>query len=190
MVQIVTWNDYGESHYIGPIVDSGVPQDPSAGADARPYVDGMPHDHWLDLLPYYIERFKSNGDEPAIGTEKLQYWYRLSPADAGNAQGVTGGNGPTYDPSAVVQDHVFFTALLNATATVSVQIGDNAPTTFQADTTGVNHFSQPFNGQTGDVTFSIVRDGQAVLTGTGAAISATPQDGVTNFNAWVGGVSA
>jgi glucan endo-1,3-alpha-glucosidase len=190
MVQIVTWNDYGESHYIGPIVDSGIPQDPAAGADARPYVDGMPHDHWLDLLPYYIERYKSNGDDTPVTTEKLQYWYRLSPAAAGSADGVTGSNGPTFDPATVVQDKVFFTALVNASATIAVQIGDNAPTYFEAEDIGVNHFSQPFNGQTGNVTFSIERDGQTVLTGTGEEILATPSDGITNFNAWVGGVSA
>jgi glucan endo-1,3-alpha-glucosidase len=189
IVQIVTWNDYGESNYIGPIVDSGVPQDTAGRADARPYVDGMPHDSWRDLLPYYIARFKNNGAAPPVTTEKLQYWYRLTPSAAGSADGVTGGNGPTYDPNTVVQDKVFFTALVNAPSTISVQIGGNPATKFQATEAGVNHFSQDFNGQTGQVTFSIERNGETMLSGTGEAISSAPSDGVTNFNAWVGGVS-
>jgi glucan endo-1,3-alpha-glucosidase len=189
MVQIVTWNDYGESHYIGPVVPSGIPQDVAGNADARPYVDGMPHDNWRDLLPYYIASFKGNNTVPAGASEKLQYWYRLTPASAGSTDGVTGGNGPTYPPAEVVQDNVFVTALVNEPATISVQIGNNAPTQFQATTAGINHFSQPFNGQTGNVTFSIERDGQVVLTGTGEAISAQPSSGIANFNAWVGGAS-
>jgi glucan endo-1,3-alpha-glucosidase len=189
MVQIVTWNDYGESHYIGPIVASGIPQDAAGNADARPYVNGMPHDHWRDLLPYYIASFKSGGTVPAVTNEKLQYWYRLTPAAAGSSGSVTGGNGPTFPPAEVVQDNIFFTALVNAPATVSVQIGSNAPTQFQATSAGINHFSQPFNGQTGNVTLSIQRNGQLVLMGTGEAIQAQPSGGSSNFNAWVGGAS-
>jgi glucan endo-1,3-alpha-glucosidase len=190
MVQIVTWNDYGESHYIGPIVESGIPQNPAGNADARPYVEGMPHDHWRDLLPEYIAQFKSNNPSSKVGTEKLQYWYRLSPAKAGSADGVTGGNGPTVDPTTVVQDKVFFTALVNSPSTVYVQVGNGPRTQFTAANTGINHFSQPFNGQTGNVSFSIVRNGNTVLSGTGAAITNSPSNGITNFNAWVGGVSA
>jgi glucan endo-1,3-alpha-glucosidase len=189
MVQIVTWNDYGESHYIGPIVDSGIPQDVAGNADARPYVNGMPHDNWRDLLPYYIARFKGNSSGLTVTNEKLQYWYRLTPGAAGNPNGVTGGNGPTYPPAEVVQDHVFVTALVNAPATIWVQIGSNTPTPFSAPSAGVHHFSQPFNGQTGNVGFNIQRNGQIMLVGMGEAITAQPASGITNFNAWVGGVS-
>jgi glucan endo-1,3-alpha-glucosidase len=189
LVQIVTWNDYGESHYIGPIVDQGVPQ--STGADARTYVDGMPHYSWRDLLPYYIARFKNNGTEPAIPTEKIQYWYRLTPAAAGRTDGVTGSNGPIFDPNTVVQDKVFITALTAAPANVSVQIGSNAPTYLNAPVAGANHFAVPFNGQTGVVTLKLICDGQVVVEGTGEAIQQSPGgDGATNYNAWVGGASA
>jgi glucan endo-1,3-alpha-glucosidase len=190
MVQIVTWNDYGESHYVGPIVDSGIPQDETVNADARPYVEGMPHDDWRNLLPYYISRFKNNGIEPLVTNETVQYWYRLTSATAGSYDGVTGGNGPTYDPAAVMQDKVFFTALVNAPSTISLQIGDYTPSKFEIARAGINHFSQLFNGQTGNVTLSVERDGQRVLDNTGAAILPKPTNGITNFNAWVGGVSA
>jgi glucan endo-1,3-alpha-glucosidase len=189
MVQIVTWNDYGESHYIGPIYDPGVPNMPNA--NAHPYIDGMPHEHWQDLLPYYIARLKSPDVAPPIPKEMLQYWYRLTPAAAGRADGVTGSNGPTFDPNTIVQDKVFVTALVNAPANISVQIMNNTAMTFWAASAGANHFSQPFNGQTGPVTFSIVRNGQIVVSGTGEAIQASPGgDGATNYNAWVGGASA
>jgi len=193
IVQIVSWNDYAESHYIGPIFEAGVPD--GSDTNAHPYVDGMAHDNWLDLLPHYIGRFKAGGDVPQVETEKLQYWYRLTPAAAGSSDGVTGGpctDGSTkcYDPNTIVQDKVFVTALVNAPATVSIQIGNNSPKTFQATSAGANHFSQPFNGQTGNVTFQIVRNKKVSVEGTGEAILASPQDGVTNYNAWVGGASA
>jgi glucan endo-1,3-alpha-glucosidase len=191
LVQIVTWNDYGESHYIGPIFDPAVPQ--GAGTDAKAYVDGMPHDSWRDLLPYYIAKYKT-GAEPPVEKEMLQYWYRLTPADAGNPDGVTGAN-PQYQatlpPSEVVQDKIFVTALTTAPANVTVQVGNNAPTILSADGKGANHFSVPFNGQTGNVTIKIVSGGETIVEGTGEAIMAQPGgDGATNFNAWVGSASA
>ncbi|KAL8709183.1 MAG: hypothetical protein Q9220_006063 [cf. Caloplaca sp. 1 TL-2023] len=184
-VEIITWNDYGESHYIGPTVsDSGIP------AEAHRYVDNMPHDHWRNLLPYYIAAYKSGGQAPPITAEKLQMWYRLSPAAAGSSEG-TVGNAP-WQPSiaanAVVQDRVFFTALVKGAATVKVQIGGNAANTFSVSSAGVYHNSVPFNGRTGVVKVTITRNGQVVVPAvTGQAIAANPPDGKTNYNAWVGG---
>ncbi|KAH7049138.1 putative glucan endo-1,3-alpha-glucosidase agn1 precursor [Macrophomina phaseolina] len=190
-VEIVTWNDYGESHYIGPIWEAGIPQDASANADARWYVEGYGHQHWRDLLPYYIARYK-NGSPPAVTQEKLTWWYRLSPKAAGTTQ-VTGNDcsyQPCLDPNAIVQDEIFFTALISdpANTNIVVQVGDNTPVSHPATAVGINHFSQPFNGQYGNVTFSIVRNGRGVLSGTGYAITAQPPNGKRNYNAYVGGV--
>ncbi|SLM37963.1 alpha--glucanase [Lasallia pustulata] len=48
LVEIISWNDYGESHYIGPIRSPGIP------SGAARYVDNMPHDDWRAFLPFYI----------------------------------------------------------------------------------------------------------------------------------------
>ena len=190
-VQIVTWNDFGESHYVGPIWNQGIPNQPNA--NAHRYVDGMPHDGWRALLPHYIATYKNGGTEPAVTTEKLQYWYRLSPGAAGNTNGVV-CNAPwqtTFPPSTCIQDKVFFTALIKSLpATVTIQIGSNSPTNFQATKVGLNHFSQPFNGQTGQVIVKIVRNGATSVQGTGTAIIPQPANGIANYNAWVGSASA
>ncbi|KAL9597636.1 MAG: hypothetical protein Q9219_005019 [cf. Caloplaca sp. 3 TL-2023] len=180
-VEIITWNDYGESHYIGPITAaSGIPD------GAHKYIDNMPHDHWRDLLPYYIEAYKSGGS-PAVTADTVQVWYRLSPAAAGS-NGGTVGNAPWEPPAdanSVVQDTVFFTALVREPSTVSVQIGSNQADTFQASSSGLFHASTPFNGRTGEVTVTITRNGQAVIAAIrGAAIVASPPNGLTNYNAW------
>ncbi|KAL8803053.1 MAG: hypothetical protein Q9182_003423 [Xanthomendoza sp. 2 TL-2023] len=180
---IVTWNDYGESHYIGPITaSSGIPN------GAHRYVDNMPHDHWRDLLPYYIQAYKS-GNAPAVSSDRVQIWYRLSPAAAGS-NGGTVGNAPWEPPipaNAVVQDKVFFTALVRSPSVLTVQIGNNNADTFQLTSSGVFHSSTPFNGRIGQVKVTVSRNGQGVVTATGAAITASPADGLTNYNAWVGG---
>ncbi|KAI4212429.1 MAG: hypothetical protein LQ351_004861 [Letrouitia transgressa] len=182
-VEILTWNDYGESHYIGPIKDQGVP------SGAHKYVDNMPHDHWRDLLPYYIAAYK-NGQAPTITEDKSHIWFRLTPAAAGN-NGGTSGNAPYQpyvDPNVVVQDQVFFTALLRDSADVFVYIGDSSADTFHQDGAGVLHGSVPFNGRTGKVRLDILRNGESVLSIVSEVeIAASPANGLTNYNAWVGG---
>lgn len=194
LVEIVTWNDFGESHYIGPIISVGIPSGTNANAHA--YVDNMPHDHWRDLLPYYIAQYKK---QPyTISEEMVHMWYRLTPGAAGSTGGVTGNNCPSpinvfgyqqcVDPNAIAQDKVFFSALVaQLPATVTMQIGNNAITSFSATTVGVNHFNRAFNGETGAVTVALVRNGITVASSTGTAILASPPGGQTNYNAWVGG---
>ncbi|KAL8828804.1 MAG: hypothetical protein Q9170_006442, partial [Blastenia crenularia] len=146
-VEILTWNDFGESHYIGPIMNaSGIPE------GAHRYVNNMPHDHWRDVLPYYINAFKT-GQALNVTKEKVQVWYRLSPKAAGS-DGGTVGNAPWQPPAAataVVQDKVFFTALVKEPSTVSVQIGSSQAETFHVSEAGMFHASTPFKGRTGEV---------------------------------------
>jgi hypothetical protein len=181
-VEIVTWNDFGEAHYIGPIHSSS-----EIPTGSGVYVEGMPHDGWRALLPYYIALYKGNFYDVFI--DQMQYWYRLAPAAGGSTCGVEGNAQwqTEMSPNNIVQDEVFFTALLSSEATVTVQIGNNAAVSYYG-TQGLNHWSQAFNGQTGNVTFSIVRNGKAVKTGTGPAITANTilSDGCSNYNAWVG----
>ncbi|KAG9238610.1 putative glucan endo-1,3-alpha-glucosidase agn1 [Amylocarpus encephaloides] len=182
-VQIVTSNDYGEAHYIGPppLATSEVPQ------NSQQYVDGHAHDSWRNFLPYYIASYK--GESFTISKDQLQYWYRTTPkAGSGNTCNVK-GNSPSagqsvVDVNTIVEDGVFLSALLMDDSDVRVQIGGGSVTTFQGKK-GINHWSVPFNGQTGAPVFKVVRSG---VTGTGAVIKAktTLASGCTNYNAWVG----
>lgn len=51
---IVTWNDYGESHYISDIVSKV-----DLGTQAPLYVNGFEHSKWRDVAQYYISWFKT-----------------------------------------------------------------------------------------------------------------------------------
>ncbi|PAV24278.1 glycoside hydrolase family 71 [Pyrrhoderma noxium] len=50
IVQILSWNDYGESHYIGPIK--------GAQPNSEDWVDGFSHLSWLDLCSHFMKLFK------------------------------------------------------------------------------------------------------------------------------------
>lgn len=183
-VEVVTWNDWGEATYIGPFYsDEEVP------TGSLEYVENMPHESFRDFLPYYIATFKGNTFD--ISRDQMQYWYRLAPAAGGSECSVEGNDvddGQTeVDPNTIVQDKVFFSALLMSAATVTVQIGDNTAVSYDG-AAGINHWNQDFDSQTGAVTFSIIRDGATVNSSTGAEITSTTSlsDGCTNYNTWVG----
>ena len=180
----MSWNDYGTSSYIGPVhSNSEVP------AGSLTYVEGMPHDSWRDFLPYYIAKYK--GTAFTIAKDQMQYWYHTSPTAGGSTCGVVGNNADRnqteISPNAIVEDGIFFSALLTAPAQVGVKIG-NYPVAWYSGTAGINHWSRPFKCQTGVPTFSVVRYGEVVGSGTGVAITAntTLSNGCTNYNAWVG----
>ena len=185
--QIITWNDYGESHYVGPLYEAGIPQ------GASWYVSNNPHDAWRTLLPYYIDAYKSGNSSTTnttINADKITYWYRPNPSNSGSSGGTTGnavsqGQQP-LDPSLVSQDKIFVTVLVRLPSVVTVQVGDGSTATLRATHAGINHFSVPFDGQTGKVNFAIRRQGRTVASASGPAITNTCDNGMVNWNAVVG----
>ena len=67
MVEIITWNDYGESHYIGPIKGSQ--------PNSQEWVDGFDHTAWLDLTKYFTKAYKGNGTIE-VDQDKIYVWAR------------------------------------------------------------------------------------------------------------------
>jgi hypothetical protein len=191
MVEIISWNDYGESHYIGPLHDSEFGLFTSGGAPFN-YVAGMPHDGWRQFLPYVISQYKTGS--ATISQEGLTAWYRVNPNNACNTGGTTGndaGHGQTVmAPTAIAQDKVFYSALLSSSASVTVSIGGVAQTGSWAHTpnggSGIYHGSVPMNGHTGPVVITISRNGNTISQINGASITTSCTNGIQNWNAWVG----
>ena len=150
----------------------------------------MPHDSWRDLLPYYIAAYKSaNTTLPVIDHVQIVYSHKPNPSTSGSTGG-TAGNAPWQPPASPTQvslDAISLSVLVKAPADVTVQIGSNPVRTLRAQTAGVNHFSVPFNGETGAVTYSVSRDGRLILRKTGNEISNECREGNVNWNAIVGG---
>lgn len=187
-VRIVTWNDFGESHYIGPLPKpSDVTKEIPTGSAI--YDHNCPHDSWRTFLPYYIATYK--GLPFDITYDQMQYWYHTSYVAGGSNCGVVGNN-PSYqpelNPNVVVEDGIFFSALLTAEADITVQIGDGPIYTYSG-VAGHNHWSKPFDGQTGVPEFCVVRNCITVQCSADTpeiTMNTTLSDGCTNYNAWVG----
>ncbi|MCJ1287876.1 hypothetical protein MMC26_007228 [Xylographa opegraphella] len=186
IVEILTWNDYGESHYIGPLHTENFPP----GSEL--YATDKPHDAWRDLLPYYIAAYKNgNSSSIPVTEEKIIWAHKTNPAGSGSAAG-TVGNQPgqtTYSPGQLNLDAINLDVIVQEPSQVTVQIGDNAPSVWQANVAGPNHFLIYWNGQTGTITYKVSRNGQTVLSATGATITSDCADGRVNWNAEVGSSS-
>ncbi|KAH8421671.1 Glycoside hydrolase [Colletotrichum scovillei] len=191
-VEIISWNDYGESHYIGPIKSKALGA-MRTGRAPIDFVADMPHDGWREILPFAIDMYVRN--TTTIANEKLVFWYRKQPAAACDS-GMTTGNTASqlqleFAPTEVSQDRVFYSAVLGSSASVSVTIGGvtQAGTWSKSPEDGVGLYSGsvPFNGNLGDVVVTISRGGGSSFSGSGSAISTQcGAGGLANWNAWVG----
>ncbi|KAL2870142.1 glycoside hydrolase family 71 protein [Aspergillus lucknowensis] len=203
-VEILTWNDYGESHYIGPLPEergevAGILDEAGAPFD---YVTGMPHDGWRVLLPYLIAQYKATTEEERqgveIGEEVLSVWYRVSHADACKDGGTTGkSKAPEQNqlaPGEVLEDRVFYSALLEEEAEVRVSIGGDSQSAEWMNVPdggkGVYHGSVPMGERTGEVVVTLSRKGEALAEMKGASIERECARNLTNWNAWVGNATA
>ncbi|EAU35458.1 hypothetical protein ATEG_03656 [Aspergillus terreus NIH2624] len=189
-VEIITWNDYGESHYIGPLAS------PHTDDGASKWVMDMPHSGWLEMSKPFIAAYKA-GDTSVdryIKDEKLIYWYRPTPRDIdcdstdttvtgspGNASGNFFRGRPHGWES--MRDEVFVVSLLTAPGTVEVTSGSNTHR-FDAEA-GAHAFSAPMG--IGPQKFALKRDNKTVMADTSLKdIVDTCVCGVYNFNAYVG----
>ncbi|KAJ7675798.1 glycoside hydrolase [Mycena polygramma] len=177
LVEVVTWNDYGESHYIGPIKGALPP-----GSEV--WVNGFPHQDLLDLTRIYATAFKT-GQPPAIDKDQIFMWSRPHPA---NAQAPDATGPPTNFQ--LTQDAVW--AVVMATAAGSVTLSTTATDAQTFDVTpGVNKLSIPI-APGGTLTGVLSRNGQNVVQlATPAAdftFNGSPQ--TFNYNIFVASASA
>lgn len=156
-VQIVTWNDWGESTYVASL---GPPT-------ATELWDGhwgrlLSHEAYLAASAYYIRWFKTGVKH--IERDDLFWFYRLS------AKRIPGRDQPDHPPESYprgfqqLEDRIFLTSFLVAPATVKMASGGRLHQ-FAAPA-GMAHFSAKF-GQ-GPQRFSVERNGVTILAGTGA----------------------
>ncbi len=189
-VEIITWNDYGESHYIGPL--SSTHHDDGNSK----WVNDMPHDGWLDMAAPFIAAYHAGATkvDDFVEEDQLIYWYRPNPKDldcdgtdtttspANNASGNYFQGRP--DGVNTVEDAVFVISLLTAPGVVTVTSGGNAPVTYNAPA-GAHAHKVPMG--VGQQTFELTRGGESVLSGTSLKdITDTCICGIYNFNSYVG----
>lgn len=196
-VEIITWNDYGESHYIGPL------SSPHTDDGSSKWAMDMPHDGWLQMSKPFIAAYKAGDSSPLkyITDEQLVYWYRPTPKNVNcdSTDTTTEGNpnnssGNFFrgrpNGASTMADAVFVVSLLKSPANVVVQSGNQAPRTFAAPA-GINAFTVPMG--LGQQKFAVTRgdNNQTVLSGTSLKeIVDSCICGIYNFNAYVGTLPA
>ncbi|MCY3021322.1 MAG: endo-1,3-alpha-glucanase family glycosylhydrolase [Planctomycetota bacterium] len=180
-VEIVTWNDWGESSYVAPF----------GGPEETKLWNGhwgplLSHVAYLDASRYYIDWYKS-GAPPKIAQDALYYFYRLHPKnvpgivkpdDKTKKTGLPGG-------AQKLEDKVFVTLFLTAPAELAIHSGETQKE-FEVQA-GVEHVELPFAA--GKQRFVLKRGGQTVIDKTGEhEISAT--DAWGDFNYFAGEAKA
>ncbi|CCG82461.1 Glucan endo-1,3-alpha-glucosidase Agn1 [Taphrina deformans PYCC 5710] len=169
-IEIITWNDFGESSYIGPLTGA-TPYDSEINSSA--WVNGHDHTAWTDLAAYYIQAYK-NAAYPTVTSNKLFWWYRTHSKDA-SATSDPYGKPTNYG---YADDNIYLSVLLTGSATVTVTSGGSSQT-FNG-VAGMNHF-QYLGFSTGTPSVSITMGGSQVLSVSGpAAIVSSPS--IYNFN--------
>lgn len=188
-IEILTWNDFGESHYIGP-----QPPYTADVPDQAQWYSYLPHTAWLNDLPYYIQKYKNGGTEPSADsyTPHITFWYRLNPKAACSDDGTvcnSAENGQsTYPAIDCATDAIFFSIFTPSTATVSVSVGGEAQTPQTATAAGLFSGSFDLNGLTGAVNISAtMSDGSTLGPVVGPDITTSCTNDDVNWNAWVGG---
>lgn len=125
MVQIVTWNDFGEAHYIGDVVPAQVIE------ECKDYVLGMSHRGFRAMLPYFIAAYKAGGRRDvalpeSMGVGAVSAWYRTTPANltgCGDGGTVWGQNG-ALSATAGVRDVINLFAVSREETTLTVSLGE------------------------------------------------------------------
>ncbi|KAK3950622.1 glycosyl hydrolase family 71-domain-containing protein [Pseudoneurospora amorphoporcata] len=87
LLQIITWNDFAESHYISDLVPSQIL------SEAESYVNGFDHGGFRAVLPWYVAAYKlgkttaeeglADGEWPEekLGDGVMVAWYRTTPVN-------------------------------------------------------------------------------------------------------------
>ncbi|CAH0041338.1 unnamed protein product [Clonostachys rhizophaga] len=193
MIEIVTWNDYGESHYIGPL--SSLHYDDGNSK----WTNDMPHNGWLDLSKPYIAAYKNKDTSvnKYITKDQIIYWYRRTLKSLDCDATDTTSNRPVEgnenyfmgrpDGWNTMDDAVYVVTMLTQAGQLTVTSGGQ--TVVKEVPAGANLIEVP--AAIGQQKFSLSRNGQVVLEDTSKMdISNVCPCGLYNFNAYVGTVPA
>jgi glucan endo-1,3-alpha-glucosidase len=157
-VEIVTWNDWGESTYVASFGSPSTTDLWNGNWGPR-----LSHEAYLAASIYYIRWFKT-GDR-SIHEDKLFWFYRLAPHSQPGQISPNGVNA-IFSPNGAdkLEDRVFVTVFLTAAAQVNIASGDRQYTfTLPA---GMHHLDAEFAD--GPQRFSMARNGRILLKGDGA----------------------
>jgi glucan endo-1,3-alpha-glucosidase len=172
-VQIITWNDFGESSYISDVVGRQVV------SGAEKYVNGYNHAAYRAVLPYFVKAYKAGQKNVALPFNPTAIaWYRTTPARLGWDGGTIWGQGGSQSAANGAKDVVSIMTVTGGETDVKVCIASSCSNFKASGANRVNYFEMPFDGRTGAV--SLTMNGK---TTNGPSITNNmPSTGYINFN--------
>ncbi|KAL2643978.1 hypothetical protein R1flu_011565 [Riccia fluitans] len=163
LVEIVSWNDWIEGHYVSPNLSVGAA---SSGVD----VAGFPHDAYLDLGKHYIDWYKT-GTEPAPSQDSVYLFYYTQSSSVS----ISGQCSILHQEK--LTDAVYAVIKLSPGPAATITINSGGHTTMGNATQGINVIGMGFFEGTQSVTF--VR-GSVTYTLTGA--KQISNSGLSSYN--------
>ncbi|KAJ3824780.1 glycoside hydrolase [Lentinula raphanica] len=166
IIQIISWNDYGESHYIGPIK--------GAQPNSQSWVDGYPHAAFLKMTKYFSRAFKA-GQYPPVHEDQIFVWARPHPKDAVASNDCV----PRPEHWDLTDDKVWVVVLAKLPATVSMSSGSGTvKVVVRAGLTKLARVLEPGDG----INVTMWREGLAVAECSPLEFTFESQPLMYNFN--------
>lgn len=124
-VQIISWNDFGESHYIGGL-DPKQYEAFETGKAPFNYVDGMAHEGWRVQLPFMIDTYvdgKATFTKESATVAHHRTSLLTGCSDGGTTLNTANQLQLEHQPASGSPDKVYVAALLTAPASISFSSG-------------------------------------------------------------------
>ncbi|KAJ7072739.1 glycoside hydrolase family 71 protein [Mycena amicta] len=169
IVQVISWNDYGESHYICPTIRGAQP-------NSQKWVDGLSHGAWTRLNGYFARAFRA-GEYPRIERDEIFMWARLHSRSSIALADLV----PRPRNWELTDDTYWVVVLSTAQAQVSMYAGDKDIITVDIGA-GLTLLSRPLVVREG-MKVTLQRDGDISVECDAVGFTFEDEPDVYNFNA-------
>lgn len=123
IIELITWNDWPECHYIRDLPALTGP-DAAQNGDSGYYMYGHDHSAWRTMASYFIKWYKT-GKQPIVEHDIVVMWHRVHPKNAVCTNGTTQVRN-SQNPA----DAVFAWAVTAEDRTIAMNVGSNSNWTF------------------------------------------------------------
>lgn len=167
IIELLTWNDWCESHYLRDLPGNSTSATDYADlSNMKAYVDGQNHSPWRIIAKYYISWWK-NGEKPSIIEDQVVFWYRVHQKNAECNHG-----SKIIRNSNLVEDAVFAWATVTEESKISMTLGPNVTYKFDANNSrpalGSITFPQDLSDSGTIPEVTVERKGERIYHGKGS----------------------